>query len=382
MILFLTLAISIYTAMHCLVFRGIHPLLAGHRYAALAVLLWMLMMIIAPMGVRLLETGGSPQAARLLALTGYTWMGLVFIAFSLFAVIGLAELLSRLPPFLIPALPRLPLHGTLTAAAVLLFTLATGIYGYNQAKNIRVEKVPIYTDKLPAGTESLRVVQISDLHLGLLNRGAFLAPVISRLKELKPDLLVATGDVVDAQLNCPDDLCAMWQEIVPPLGKFAVTGNHEVYAGLQQSIDFFQRSGFVMLRNTGLSVGGIVRLIGIDDEQLWDDTVHETAILQAQQSDLFTIFLKHRPTVSADDVQLFDLQLSGHVHRGQIFPFNFVTGLRYPMQDGLYRLAAGSRLYASRGTGTWGPPMRVLSPPEITVFDISRGKPGSSNQVP
>ncbi|MBU0964940.1 MAG: metallophosphoesterase [Proteobacteria bacterium] len=377
MILFLAVAISIYTAMHCLVFWGIHPLLAGHRYLAVAVLLWMLMMIISPLAVRLLDTNGSSQAARLLALTGYTWMGLVFLAFCLFAVIGMIALLFLVLPFIIPALPRLPLHGPLIASAVLLFTLATGIYGYVAAKNIRVVTVPITTDKLPAGTESLRVVQVSDLHLGLLNRSAFLAPVITRLKELKPDLLVATGDVVDAQINHLDGLSAMWQEIEPPLGKFAIIGNHEVYAGLKQSLDFLKGCGFVVLRNTGLNVGGVVRIVGIDDEQIWDHTVQETAILQAQQSDLFTIFLKHRPTVSKDDVQLFDLQLSGHTHRGQIFPFNFITGLKYPLQDGLHRLSPVSRLYTSRGTGTWGPPIRVLSPPEITVFDIRRGKSGT-----
>jgi predicted MPP superfamily phosphohydrolase len=377
MILFLAIALSIYTAMHCLVFWGIHPLLAGHRSLAAAVLLWMLLMIIAPIAARLLDTGGSPQAARLLALTGFTWMGLLFLACSMFAVIGIIELFSRLPLLIVPGLPRLPLHGPLIATAVLIITLATGIYGYREAKNIGVVKVPITTDKLPAGTELLRVAQISDLHLGLLNCGPFLEPVIDRLKELKPDLLIATGDVVDAQINHLDALSTMWQEIQPSLGKFAVLGNHEVYAGLKQSIDFLQRSGFTVLRNTGLNVGGVVSLVGIDDEQIWNNAVHENAILQAQSSELFTIFLKHRPTVSRDGAQLFDLQLSGHAHGGQIFPFNFLTGLKYPRQEGLYRLSRGSQLYISRGTGTWGPPMRVLSPPEITMFEIRRSNSGT-----
>jgi len=376
MILFLAIAIAVYTAMHALVFWGLYPLLAGHRPLAAAVLSWMLAMIIAPIGARLLDMGGSLQAARLLALTGFTWMGLLFLAFSMFCVIAIGELISRLLHLIIPALPRLPLHGPPIAATVVLITLASGIYGYGEAKNIRVVKVPITTDKLPAGTEVLRVVQISDLHLGLLNRGAFLAPVIALLKELKPDMLVATGDVVDAQINHLDGLSTLWQETQPPLGKFAVLGNHEVYAGLNQSQDFLRRSGFTVLRNTGLSVGGVVGLIGIDDEQLWNDTVHENVILQAHSSELFTIFLKHRPTVSEDSAQLFDLQLSGHAHRGQIFPFNFLTGLKYPRQDGLYRLASGSQLYVSRGTGTWGPPMRLLSPAEITLFEIRRSNTG------
>jgi predicted MPP superfamily phosphohydrolase len=80
--------------------------------------------------------------------------------------------------------------------------------------------------------------------------------------------------------------------------------------------------------------------------------------------------LKHRPLFDPLTEGNFDLQLSGHTHRGQIFPFNYITGLNFPMQDGLYDLPGGSRLYTSRGTGTWGPPMRVYSPPEITLFEI------------
>ena len=84
----------------------------------------------------------------------------------------------------------------------------------------------------------------------------------------------------------------------------------------------------------------------------------------------FTLLLKHRPKVLPSSLGRFDLQLSGHTHRGQIFPFNYLVKLQYPMLDGLYPLSGSSVLYTSRGTGTWGPPMRVLSPPEITVFTI------------
>jgi predicted MPP superfamily phosphohydrolase len=80
--------------------------------------------------------------------------------------------------------------------------------------------------------------------------------------------------------------------------------------------------------------------------------------------------LKHRPRFNEESAGLFDLQLSGHAHRGQIFPFNYLTALEYPRRDGLYSLPAGGYLYASRGTGTWGPPMRVLSPPEITMVEL------------
>jgi predicted MPP superfamily phosphohydrolase len=90
---------------------------------------------------------------------------------------------------------------------------------------------------------------------------------------------------------------------------------------------------------------------------------------------LFTLLLKHRPRLNRQALGLFDLQVSGHAHRGQIFPFNLLTALEYPLQDGLYPLDGGGHLYASRGTGTWGPPMRILSPPEITLFEIVPASP-------
>jgi uncharacterized protein len=272
-------------------------------------------------------------------------------------------------------LPRFSLHVPQTAVLVLFLTLAAGLYGCSEAKHIRVEKISITTNRLGPEVNHLRLVQISDLHLGLINREHFLIPVISLLKELRPDLLVVTGDMVDARVRHLPGLNSLWQEIQPPLGKFAIIGNHEVYAGLAQSIDFLHRSGFTLLRNSGIKVGDAVTLVGMDDEAVPGPTVDVNSLLHANTSALFTIFLKHRPTVTAEDPGLFDLQLSGHAHRGQIFPFNLVTGLIYHMQDGLYQLTARGSLYTSRGTGTWGPPMRVLSSPEITVFEITHGTP-------
>jgi len=102
---------------------------------------------------------------------------------------------------------------------------------------------------------------------------------------------------------------------------------------------------------------------------------NEANLLTRHQSTLFTLLLKHRPRFNEKATGLFDLQLSGHAHRGQIFPFNYVTALEYPQQDGLYSLPGGGQLYTSRGTGTWGPPMRVLSPPEITLFAVVPEQP-------
>jgi hypothetical protein len=296
-------------------------------------------------------------------------MGLLFLAFCLFAVMATGHLLALLIKQLLPSLPLLTPHRPAGSALVLLAVLAAGFYGFFEATNLRVEKVVLSTDRLPAAGRPLRLVQISDLHLGLIHREEALAPIISRLQQLQPDLLVVTGDMVDAQIDHLEGLSLLWQRIQPPLGKFAVTGNHEYYAGLDQSLAFLRRSGFRLLRGEAVTVGERITLAGVDDPTGRAEQ-DEAALLAKQPRRRFTVLLKHRPRVNPKAAGLFDLQLSGHAHRGQIFPFNLLTGLEYPLQDGLYDLPGNGRLYTSRGTGTWGPPMRVLSPPELTLFEI------------
>lgn len=368
MILFLLVFLTIYTGVHALTFWGFHPLLKGHPALPTLTWLWMGLMIVAPILVRLLERADHELAARSLAWVSYSWMGGVFLSFSLFFLLGAWELLALLANRLLPQLPNLSLHGAVSAALVMLVVIAASFYGLYEANDLRVERVRIVSSRLPAGTQPIRIVQVSDMHLGLIHREEALAPIITRLQQLQPDLLVATGDIVDAQLNHLDELVTLWRQFEPPLGKFAVTGNHEYYAGIQQSLGFLQRSGFVMLRDRSTKVGDWLQIAGVDDPARGNNP-DETAVL-GERSERFTLLLKHRPHFAEASTGLFDLQLSGHAHRGQIFPFNLLTGIEYPMQDGLYALAAGQLLYASRGTGTWGPPMRILSPPEITLIEI------------
>lgn len=372
LLLFVLIAVSVLAAMHAMVLWGAHPLGAPRPHMSAVVLAWMGLMILAPLAVPLLERAGHELTARSLAWVAYGWLGLIFLAFSLFAVLGVWELLVWLVAKGLPGLPQLSIYGPRTAALGLVAALGVGLYGFYEARQLRVETVHLTTDKLGAGRDRLRIVQVSDLHLGLLHREGSLAAVIACLKDLKPDLLVATGDIVDAQLDHLNGLSDLWRAVDPPLGKYAVTGNHEVYAGLGQSLEFLRRSGFTVLRNKARTVGGILTLAGVDDDHVRGSRIDEATLLGAHPQGRFTVLLKHRPVVSPGSFGRFDLQLSGHTHLGQIFPFRFLTGLQYPRQDGLYDLPGGAKLYTSRGTGTWGPPMRVLAPPEITVFEVRR----------
>jgi hypothetical protein len=168
----------------------------------------------------------------------------------------------------------------------------------------------------------------------------------------------------------------MFRSIPAPLGKYAVTGNHEFYAGIGSALAFTRRAGFTVLRGEMVVVEKVLRIAGVDDptgEALDSDPrPSEAEILGGAASSLFTLLLKHRPVVSAEARSRIDLQLSGHTHRGQLFPFRLLVRFSYPFLAGLYTFEEGGALYVSRGTGTWGPRMRFLSPPEITVIDIER----------
>jgi predicted MPP superfamily phosphohydrolase len=367
--LFVATFLAIYAGMHLAVWFGLRPLLAGRTLPALLLGVLMLAMILAPLGIRGLERLGQESAARGLALAGYGWMGFLFLAFVGFGLVYLWDLLLTLLTSVTRNGFILVLHGPKTALAVLGLAAAVSIYGAFEAANLRVERIRIETPKLPEGRERLRIIQISDLHLGLIHRHRFLQDVTARIAPLQPDLLVVTGDLVDAQIDHLDGLSELFAALKPPLGKYAVTGNHEVYAGLRQASAFIRRSGFELLRNRSVQATPGLTVLGIDDPAAGTRPDEPQLLQQAPGSD-FVLLLKHRPWIAEHASGHFDLQLSGHSHRGQIAPFNLLTHLFYPLQNGLYPVAPGAFLYTSRGTGTWGPPMRVLSPPEITVIDL------------
>ncbi|MGB3097534.1 MAG: metallophosphoesterase [Candidatus Deferrimicrobiaceae bacterium] len=330
----------------------------------------------APLIIYFLGKHGMEGAARAVSWVGYTWMGLLFFFLWTNLAVDAVNLVLRLAGAISgKGASAYLLAGKGRFFALVALCLALGAYSFFEARDIGIERVTIRTDKLPASTPRVRVAQISDVHLGLIVRNAKAEKIAELIRSVDPDILVSTGDLVDAEINHLEGLAEIFGKIHPRLGKFAVTGNHEFYAGIDQALQFTQRAGFSVLRGEAVQVGEFLRIAGIDD------TVgaalgavpgrREAEVLSGNPNAMFTILLKHRPRISKSSRGLFDLQLSGHTHNGQIFPFRYVVGRPYPNLSGLFPLG-GSFLYTSRGTGTWGPPMRFLSPPIVTVIDIER----------
>lgn len=377
MTFFLILYISVYLLMHGYAFSHALRAVQGGRKAIAGATLFSLFMVLSPIIIRLAERNGYETAPRLLAYAGYTWMGLLFlfIALAFFCDIFAALRWCLLNVGGRPA----PLSGQARKTIFIAqAALVVAIYGYGlyEANHIRARHITIASPKITAETGRFRLAQISDVHLGLIVRGARLAKILAKVEEARPDLLVSTGDLVDGQLNNMTEAITLLQQVNPPFGKLAVTGNHEFYAGLEEALDFTARAGFTLLRDRAVTINGI-EFAGVDDRtrQDLDPGVRpgEAELLGKSAPETFTVLLKHRPVVNPENLGRFDLQLSGHTHKGQMFPFNVFTWLSFRFPNGLNKLESGY-LYISNGSGTWGPPIRFLAPPEVTIIDLVNGE--------
>ena len=385
MYLFLITFLTLYGGIHLYAFVRLRDAFRPRPYASWSLFLWMIIMIITPLLVRGAERFGMARTAEGIAWPGYLWMGFIFIFAS---ALLLADVLRHSSRFVLSRLSgRTPgfLSQRNFCMAALLLAGTASVYAYLEAGQIRSEHVVITSAKLPPSTSRIRIVQISDVHIGLLLQEGRQKLILERIREAGPDILVSTGDLIDGKLNREDitaglnPLAALLAAVPAPLGKFAVTGNHEMYAGLPQALDFNRAAGFTMLRNRSVTLANGITISGVDDRAVFSSLAAsqdaETKLVNTVAHNSFHLLLKHRPDILPGSDGRFDLQLSGHVHDGQIFPFNLLVRLRHPIPCGKTTTPAGSSIYVSRGTGTWGPPMRLFAPPEVTVIDIVRQQP-------
>jgi len=379
--LFLITFLSLYGGLNLYVLFRVRSAYSPPPAATILLSVWLLLMTLAPLMVRLAETSGWVRVAAAIAWPGYIWMGCIF----LLGTALIATDLLRAGGWLLHRWISMPLPDQLnsrsTCSLALMIALAASLYALYEARQIRTDHVTLTTDKLPPSVPSLRIVQISDVHVGILFRETRLQAVLDAVRAAEPDLLVSTGDLVDGRLSLDDAgsgmdrMAQMMAEVPVRLGKYAVTGNHEFYAGLNHALDFTHKAGFTILRDRCVSLGQGLSICGVDDAagrgtRQREGTPPEKDMLDTLPPRQLTVLLKHRPLVTGSPGRQYDLQLSGHVHKGQLFPFNLLVRLKFPIPAGTSSLEGGATIHVSRGSGTWGPPMRLFAPPEVTVIDI------------
>lgn len=372
---FFIIFILSYGGMHLYAFLKAKAAFNPGKRPQIMLALFFILMISAPFFVRFYEKQGFDTFAYLTANVGFIWMGVMLLFFVYGAAIdGYRTILFIIKRIFGKDISRLKPSSGFAFFAPLVIAVMITSYGYFEALDIKVEKVIVRSSKIPASIGKIKIVQISDIHLGHIVREERLRSMLDKVKAEEPDMLVCTGDLIDGQRSNLNDLSSMFHEIRPKYGKFAITGNHEYYAGLEKSLEFIKRAGFTLLSGEGITIDGLINIAGVDDgggEGLREtSSLSEKELLSGLPSDKFTLFLKHRPRIDKEILGLYDLQLSGHTHKGQIFPFNFFVAGFFPFISGYHQITESSAIYVSRGTGTWGPPIRFMSPPEVTVIEI------------
>jgi hypothetical protein len=242
-----------------------------------------------------------------------------------------------------------------------------------EAQAIRTRTITLSAERLPAASRPITLAVLSDLHLGTSTDGLRLNSALAIVRRVRPDAIICLGDLFDSAGGNIDGYADRLAALEAPLGKFAILGNHEFYAGLTDSLAFHRRAGFRVLRAEAVDLTEGLRLAGVDDPaghpRGWSSRADEQALLPSEKR-AFTILLKHRPDVNDDLAGRFDLQLSGHTHGGQFFPFLLITAKQFRFYRGFHPLPDGASVYVSCGSGTWGPPVRLLAPPEVTIICI------------
>ena len=379
MILFILFVFVVYGSVHVYAFQRARIALAFGPAIGVFLAAFMLLMVFALFLVRALEDHEYEISARTLAYVAYFWMAILFLFFCGSLILDISTLIVRVAGWI----SHSDVSGAILSVSTRFFvslslSLLACTYGYFEAKDIQMERVRIETAKLPPGIDRLTIVQISDVHLGLIIRHERLEKMLQIVKDAKPDIFVSTGDLVDAQINHLTGLAELLRSVKTQYGSYAITGNHEYFAGLEKALAFTKEAGFRVLRNEATAVGPIT-LVGVDDrtaiQMKLEQPVSEKKLLELQAKDRFTLFLKHQPRIDRATIGLFDLQISGHTHKGQIFPFGLLTQLFFPYLAGTHDLGGGSLLHISRGTGTWGPPIRFYAPPEVAVYELVRRNP-------
>lgn len=360
-LMFYTVFTLVYGLGHWLIYRQATAAFKPHGLARGLLLAFLIWGALSPViqGMIIRQPG-------LWAWATYIWLGLAFYLF-------LGSYIS-----LILRLFRARTAANIWFICTIGLSLALVGYGLMDARRVVIRQLSFETSRLATTDDPLNIVVLSDLHLGSIEPLGRLKRVLGAFDPAKIDMLVCTGDIIDSGLEAADwpEAARLLARLQPPLGKWAIYGNHEHITdralAAPFSKSFYKAAGIRLINDASVDLGP-VRLVGLEDSRFSREARSVDRILMSmlpQGPRPFTIVLRHQPLVVPEALGRFDLQLSGHTHRGQMWPFRYVVAAIYDYVYGRFDLGQGSRLYVTTGAGTWGPPVRVGASPEVVMIKL------------
>ncbi|MBK9262086.1 MAG: metallophosphoesterase [Polyangiaceae bacterium] len=312
----------------------------------------------------------------------YTWMGFAGLLASFLIAAEVPRLAVALTSRLLSGQPidasRRTFLSRIIAGIAGVFTLGLSGAGVAEALGeVALKRVKVALRKWPKELAGMRIVQLTDVHIGPMIGREWLEGIVARVNELDADIVVITGDLVDGSVEALREHVAPLAQLRSKRGVYFVTGNHEYYSGVKSWVEHLGQLGLRVLRNEHVTIGegaASFDLAGVDDHTGSqfdkDHGVDVAKALAGRDPTRECILLAHQPKEVIDAAKFgVGLQISGHTHGGQVFPATLLVRLQQPFVAGLDRLG-DTQIYVSRGTGYWGPPMRVGAPAEIAVIEV------------
>ncbi len=345
---FILVFFSIYGSTNAYVIWRINNLL-GNKFTKLTLLLVLFATSSYILGVLAERLSHNILTRSFYAITA-TWMGVLLLLFSALLIFEIINYFYKLPP-------KTSLY------SILFIVGALSAYSIFNALNVKIKEVTIPIQNLE---KEVRIVQLTDLHVGTIKNSKFLDEIVTKTNSLNPDFVAITGDLVDGSGPLRPGTYEKLNEIEAET--YFVTGNHEIYEQVSSVLKIFEDIDAKILMNENVETKGI-QVIGLNFTERNKETEQAFTTIKIDPEKP-SVLLAHNPNaIYVASKKGIDLQLAGHTHNGQIIPFNLLVKLFYPYIQGLYN-HEGSYLYVSPGTSTWGPPMRLGSNNEITLLRL------------
>lgn len=307
-----------------------------------------------------------------------TWVGSFWLAAMLyFFLIVLVVDIIRLSDYFIGWLP-VSCYSEKFKSALLLVSIAlvflTVLVGHINAISPRVNKLTIDLNKSANGLKEVKIALASDIHMGTLIGPRRMTKLVNKIQEIKPDIILLAGDVVDEDLEpvIRQNLGEVLVKLKAPLGVYAITGNHEYIGGVAKAVKYLEDHNITFLRDTTLKIADAFYLAGREDRSKNSSSKRKDigAIINGIDHTLPIIMMDHQPfNLGEVEAAGVDVQFSGHTHHGQLWPLNYITQAMYEVSTG-YLKKGNSHFYVSNGFGSWGPPVRIGNRPEIVEITI------------
>jgi uncharacterized protein len=376
-LIFIGIVLTIYGSVNFYIFiRGWQVFSKIPVIRIIYIILFLLLCLSFPAG-QVLERIRICTISNLFIWVGSFWLG--FMSYFFFSILildilrGLNGIFNFFPQFVTADLEKSKLVTGISVIALSVIIIAAG---YINACIPKIKKMDFTIAKKAGEMSSLHIVAVSDIHLGTIISNSRLERLVNSMNSLEPDIILLAGDIVDSDLApvIKNNLGETLKKLKSKYGIYAVTGNHEYIGGVEEAVNYLSALDITVLRDRVVKINNSFYIAGRDDRSIGQFTGGKRKelekVIEGVDSNLPVILMDHQPFFLKKTAETsVDLQLSGHTHHGQLWPFNFITSMIYEVSAGNAKIN-NTYFYVSSGFGTWGPPIRTNSRPEILDITV------------